>query len=302
MAIARRRQRRRNPVQEFQTNVQRVGQAPSYSQDLYSWLFMMKWRALFALFAAYFTLANVLFACFYLMAPRPGGITGAQPGSFVDAFFFSVQTFSTIGYGAMSPKGLFTNMVVTVESVVGMLSVALVTGIIFAKFARPSSGVVFTNKMVHNYRNKTPCLMFRVANARGSNIIEATLRVTVLLDDVTEEGERLRKLHDLSLMRSTSPILTMSWLVVHEIDENSPIYGMDQDALIQGDVRFIISMTGIDGTYAQSIHAYYMYYAENVVFDAKFVDVVFPQDDGTFKLDLRQFDDVVTKSVPRETA
>ena len=130
--------------------------------------------------------------------------------------------------------------------------------------------------------------MFRVANARGSEIIEASLRVTALKDDVTEEGERMRRLHDLKLMREVTPILTMSWLVIHEIDENSPLHGMDQEAILQGDVRFIVSMTGIDGTYAQNIHAFYMYYPESVVFNATFADVVFPQEDGTFQLDLRQ--------------
>ncbi|MEM6533662.1 MAG: ion channel [Myxococcota bacterium] len=262
-------------------------------RDVYAFILSMRWRNLFAAFLGVYVAINALFAGLFVL----GGpcIKGARTGSFVDAFFFSIQTLSTIGYGQMSPITNYAEVIVSIESFVGIVGVAVATGIIFTKFARPTSGMVFTEKAVVHHRHGVPSLVFRVANARGGEIVEASIRATALLDEETQEGHRMRRLHDLKLIRDVNPILLMSWTVVHPIDEDSPLYGLSEHDLHDQDVRFIMNVTGIDGTFMQSVYAYQLYLAADIVFEHTFADVVVPQDDiGTrFTLDMTRFNELV---------
>jgi inward rectifier potassium channel len=234
--------------------------------------------------------ANAFFATIYLILGD--SISGAEQGSFVDALAFSIQTMSTIGYGGMTPKGTWADVLVGVESLVGLLLLALATGIVFTRFARPTAGVIFSDKAILGTRDGQPCLMFRLANERGSDIVEASLRVTALMDEVTTEGHRMRRLHDLALLRGTTPLLLMSWLVVHPIDEESPLHGKSAQDLCREDIRFITNMTGIDGTFMQTVYAYHMYTAADIAQDVHFEDVITPLPDGRFELDLTKFHEV----------
>ncbi|HEU5059284.1 MAG TPA: ion channel, partial [Kofleriaceae bacterium] len=203
--------------------VVRIGEPHGILFDFYARLLRARWHRLIALFAGFYGLANALFASLYLLAGD--AIQNAEPGSFLDAFSFSVQTMATIGYGAMSPRGLAGNALVLVESFTGLLSLALATGIVFAKFARPRPGFLFSHRAVVGARNGVPCLMLRVANSRGADIADASIRVTALMSETTAEGEALRRFRDLALERDRTPLLLMSWLVIHPIDERSPLHG-----------------------------------------------------------------------------
>ena len=254
--------------------------------DVYAYLMRARWSTLLLLCAILYVLLNTSFALLYLGIGD--SINGAREGSFIDAFSFSVQTLSTIGYGAMSPRGI-GNVIVATEALTGIICLALTTGIVFNKFARPTSLVVFSRGMVVNQRNGVPHLSFRLANARGNEIVEASLTISVLLDDVTAEGERMRRLFDLKLERTTTPVFTMSWLVLHTIDEASPIHGMSDVDLVEHDARFIVSLTGLDSTFAQQVHARHMYFAKDVAFHKKFIDVVTRLPDGSLQIDLSRF-------------
>lgn len=257
--------------------------------DFYARLLRARWPQVILLFALVYGVGNALFAGLYLAAGD--AIQNARPGSFLDAFSFSVQTMATIGYGAMSPRGVAGNVLVLAESFVGLVALALATGIVFAKFARPRAGILFSRRAILAPRNGVPSLMLRLANGRGSDIADASVRVTALLSEVTREGEQLRRLHDLAVVRDRTPLLLMSWLVIHPIDEASPLHGLSETAW--KDVQIYANVTGIDGVYGQTVYAYHLYTPADVVRGGRFADVIRPLPDGRRELDLTKFHDVV---------
>jgi inward rectifier potassium channel len=271
------------------SRIVRLGTRQGFGDDLYHFLLVASWARVIGLVAAVYLGLNLVFACLY----TAGGDCVASATSFGDRFFFSVQTFSTIGYGVMAPKTPFASVVVTVEAFVGLIMVAMATGLMFAKFSRPTARVLFSDKMVIATRNGKPTLMLRMANERGNDVIEAAFRVTVLKAEVSAEGEAMRRLFDLPLVRSDTPLFTVSFTAFHVIDEASPIRGETLASLHEGQVRFIVTVTGLDGTFASTIHARHVYEAGDVVFDVRFVDVVSTLPDGRMLLDLTKFHDVV---------
>jgi inward rectifier potassium channel len=271
------------------SRIVRLGQRPGRRDDLYHFLLVASWGHVIALVAGVYLGVNLFFACVYTAS----GDCIANASSFADRFFFSVQTFSTIGYGVMAPKTGFASVVVTVEAFFGLILVAMATGLMFAKFSRPTSRVLFSDKMVIAKRNGKPTLMLRMANERGNDVIEAAFRVTVLKAEVSEEGESMRRLYDLALVRSDTPLFTVSFTAFHVIDEASPILGETAASLREGQVRFIVTVTGLDSTFATTIHARHVYDADAVVFGARFVDVVSTLPDGRMQLDFTKFHDVV---------
>jgi len=270
-------------------DVIRLGLPLSPLTDLYYHLMNGSWWLIFGILGAMYMLANLGFACLYML--QVDGIHAARSGSFVDAFSFSVQTLSTIGYGTLSPATGTVHALVTAEAMVGLLGTAIATGLIFAKFARPRAKVLFSKSMVMHWRNGLPVLAFRVGNARGNEIIEASLRVSALIPEVSHEGERMRRLIDLPLLRSTTPMFALTWSVIHEIGEESPLRGLDEEALARGQVRFIISMTGIDGTLSQMVHARHIYDHDDIRWWHRFVDIVDNAEDGRLRIDYQYFHD-----------
>jgi inward rectifier potassium channel len=271
-------------------NVVRVGLDRSYFDDLYHYLLVAQWSHLLGIIAGLYLGMNSLFAGLYLL----GGdvIAGAEPGSFRDAFFFSVQTLSTIGYGGMSPKGLYGCVVVTIEAFVGLLGVAMASGLMFSKFARPTSRVLFTTQMLIANRDGKPHLIFRIGNQRGNDVVEASIRITVGKQEVTAEGDRLRRLHDLKLTRSQQPLFALTWTVMHPIDEASPLYGETEESLRSSNTNFIIIFTGLDGTFASTVHARRLYSADDIVWGGHFADVTSVLPDGRLLLDFQRFDEI----------
>jgi inward rectifier potassium channel len=273
---------------DLRDSIVRAGQRPLFLRDLYALLLATRWRYLILLCAAAYALTNAVFAAIYLAIGDC--IVGAEPGSFMDAFSFSVQTLATIGYGVMSPHGTWGHLLVSVESLTGLLGFAVVTGIIFSKFARPTAGVIFSRPAIIGIRNGEPHLIFRVANERGSDIIQASMHVAVLMDDVSREGQSLRRFYDLTLERSATPLLLMSWQVMHRIDDKSPLHGKTSEDFHKGNIRIMASLTGVDGTFNQVVHTYHQYAPDDIVCGAEFADVITPLPGGRFQLDLSKFD------------
>jgi inward rectifier potassium channel len=271
--------------------VRAVGRPWEPQKDIYHFLLGRSWFAFFCAVALGFLTANAMFAVVYMS--QPGGISGARPGSFEDAFFFSVQTMATIGYGAMSPVTRFAHIIVTVEALVGILTVALVTGITFSKFSRPSARIVFSEKMVIAPRNGVPHLMFRLANWRQNQVLEAQLRLILLVTERTLEGETLRRPHELPLVRERNALFSLTWLAMHKIDEHSPFFGPDAlPRLRAAGAQIFASLYGVDETVGQNIHARYPYTLDDIVGDARFVDLLVDLPDGTRQLDYRVFHDI----------
>jgi inward rectifier potassium channel len=276
-------------------DVVRVGGRRGHLDDLYHFLLKASWARVIGLVASLYLVFNVLFAGLYLLGGRVAGdcIAGAEHGSFSDAFFFSVQTFSTIGYGTMSPKNGLGSAIVTLEAFFGLVAVAMATGLMFAKFSRPTSRVLFSDKMVIAPRDGKPTLMFRVANERGNDVIEAAFKLTVLKPEISAEGERMRRLHDVRLVRGDTPLFTLAFQGMHTLDETSPLHGMTHEQMCADQIRFILTVTGLDSTFASTIHARYVYYATDIVPGVRFADVIENRDDGKLVIDLGKFHDVV---------
>jgi len=258
--------------------------------DLYHRLFTITWPQFFGLFGGIYIFFNLIFAAIYTI--DPGGIANAHPGSFGDAFFFSVQTMATVGFGDMHPQDLFTNIVVTIEVLLGIVTIAIATALIFSRFSRATARVMFSDIAVVAPYDGVPTLMFRAANRRRNQILEAQVNVSVLRDEITAEGKEMRRFHDLALARARTPIFSLSWTVMHPILAGSPLFGATPESLAAQDARIIVTMTGLDETFSATIHARHVYSQEAIVWNHRFVDILGESDDGVPTLDYRRFNQV----------
>ena len=207
-------------------------------------------------------------------------------------FYFSIQTLSTVGYGSMYPQTLYAQILVTIEVLFGLVLLAILTGLMFARFSKPTAKVIFSHNVVICPYNGVPTLMFRTANRRDNRIVEAQIQVTLLRHEVSREGHHLRRFYNLNLVRSQSPIFALSWLVMHPIDPNSPLYQATAHSLSRGHVEIWITLTGLDETFAQTVHARHTYYVEDFLWDMAFVDIFHQTPDGHTCIDLKDFHQV----------
>lgn len=258
-------------------------------EDLYHFLVTTSWPALIGLIAAAFTLANLLFATGYYFDQ---GIENAHSGSFADMFFFSVQTMATIGYGKMEPVTLFSNILVSIEALTGLLALALMTGLVFSKFSRPTARVRFSRKVVIGPRDGANSLMIRAANLRANRIVEADMHVVLARQEVTVEGDTIRRLYDLPMTRSRSAMFALSWTAVHPISTGSPLFGQTRESLANCAAEIIVSIIGLDETFSQTVHARHTYELDEIVWGARFADVLVLHPDGSRSVDYTRFDDV----------
>lgn len=272
--------------------VVRIGQRRTPLEDFYHWILTRTWLQFFAVVGGVFVLLNTLFALAYMAFP--GAIANLPAGSFEDAFYFSVQTLATIGYGVMSPATRAGHLLVAFEAVTGMVCVALMTGITFAKFARPTARVMFADKMVVTPRGGVPHLMLRMANWRGNQMIDAQLKLFLLLTETTPEGETMRIPVDLKLVRERTNLFILTWMPMHLIDESSPLYGPDaMERLRAKRCEIYVSLTGYDETIAQTVNARCSYSLDDIVWNVRFADMMSVREDGTRELDYHNFHEVV---------
>lgn len=260
----------------------RVGVPLSRFNDAFHFLMRVNWWILLAITFGAYCAANLFFALLYLL--DPGGVEGMRPNLF-EALWFSVQTMATIGYGGMVPTSFYTNAVVFVESFVGMAGVAIGTGVLFARMSRPTAKVAFSETMVVHRRDGVPTLMLRMANERSNQIVEARMTLSVLVDEVTMEGDRMRRLRSLRLERSTSPLFTLSWSAFHRIDRDSPLYALDGGPTDKRVLAYIVTFAGLDDTYSQTVHARTTYSPTQVRIGARFVDMITDLGENRLQID-----------------
>jgi inward rectifier potassium channel len=258
-----------------------------YWQEPYYLLITVSWSGFFILTTLSYIAVNALFAVGYLL----GGdcIENATAGSFGDAFFFSVQSITSIGYGAMYPTTTYANIVVTLEAFIGILGIAMITGLAFAKFAQPTAKVMFSQVATVSNYNGIPTLMFRAANQRLNQIIEAEVRLYLMRDEVSAEGKYMRRFYLLKLLRDRTPRFSLSWTVMHPIDEDSPLWKATSESLAQTRSMLVVSFTGIDETVSQPLHAPYHYGANDILWQHYFADIIHPTSQGNFYIDYSNF-------------
>jgi len=284
------RKQRFDIVSNRRFDVVRKGIPHSKWRDPYHLLLTLNWSWFIGLTAASYIVANALFALLYLA----GGdcIQNARPGYFSDAFFFSVQTMASIGYGAMYPKTDYANVLVTIEALVGLMGLAMGTGLMFARFSRPTARVLFSGVAIIAPLNGVPTLMFRAANERRNQILEAQMGVSLLRNEVTAEGESMRRFYDLKLLRSQTRNFSLTWTVMHQIDESSPLYGETPESLAETETDIVITLTGLDETVSQTVHARHYYMTEEILWNMRFVDILSRKSDGRRMIDYTRFHNV----------
>lgn len=257
------------------------------AKDAYHFLRTATWTRITLLFGGLFLVVNLVFAAVLYL----GGAEVMNAHGFLDDFWFSVQTLATIGYGYLAPADTLANAVVTVESFVGIALTAVITGVFFARFATPYAKVIFSRVAIIGDHDGKRTLMFRMANARATAIVEANCHVYVSRDEVLAGGEPMRRIYDLPLRRATSPIFSLSWLVTHTVDATSPIADLTPETLAAANLNIIVTFQGIDDRLAATVHTRYAYNADDIVFDRRFADI-FRTDPETGKryLDFENFD------------
>lgn len=262
--------------------------------DIYHSILSLTWSRFFVITIVIYFLINLLFGfCYFLMGPEGLSGIGSNFGLrfFEECFFFSVQTFSTIGYGRVSPVGFFHNVLVAIEAFIGMLSISVMSGLLFVRFARPSAKIKFSDQALITQHRGQRCLIFRMANSRLNRIVEASVSMSVMLSSKTPEGEILRVQHDLPLIRGRSLFFALSWTVAHVIDDKSPLYQKTQKELEAMDAEIIVSVMGHDETFAQTIHARYSYIPSELVEDRQFADMIV-RTGQNLKIDLAKISDL----------
>ncbi len=278
----------RTPEPSYQIHVVGAPRQP-WLRDQYHFFLRLTWPRALASLVALYVAVNALFALAYLVV---GGVAGARPGSYFDAFSFSVQTLGTIGYGAMYPRTVAAQALVMAESVAGLLVTALATGLVFAKFSQPGGRIAFARHAAIAPMDGVPTLMFRVGNERGNLIVEAQVRVVIVRTVKTREGVTFYRMEDLPLRRDRSPAMNRSWTVMHVIDGASPLKGATPETLARDEVEFLVSLVGVDDTSYQPVHARKTYEHGHVAWGARHADVLSERDDGHLVLDVSRFHDL----------
>lgn len=265
-----------------------VGAQSSLLRDFYHALLQLPWWVTILCISTVFVVANALFALAYLAS---GGIAHAAPGSFADAFFFSVQTMGTIGYGNLYPDSRLANLLVVIESITGLTLIALATGLVFAKFSRSTARLLFTPEAVISPVNGTPTLMFRMGNQRGNQIVDAQIRVVLVRTEHRLEGGTFYRMFDLKLQRDRALSLSRSWSVLHPIDEESPLWGRTPASFKTEESELQVMVVGLDDVTMQTVHAGHRYFTHQVIWGARHVDILSEAPDGALELDLRRISD-----------
>lgn len=275
--------RRRLVNHDGSFNVVREGLNPLSSLSLYHWLLTISWPRFLGFVTACYLAVNAVFAVAFLLC-GPDALQSTAAGTFNNqpfyrAFFFSVDTFATIGYGNIIPVGVAANTLVTVEALLNILGIALATGVIFARFSRPSANILYSrNAIVAPYRDMT-ALEFRIANARSSQLIDVGVQV-ILTKMESIDGSRVRKFYDLELERQRVVFFALSWTVVHPIGPASPMRGLTRQDLIDADAEFLILLTGTDETISQSVHSRSSYKADEILWNVRFTNMFIRATDG----------------------
>jgi inward rectifier potassium channel len=253
-------------------------------RDPYHVAVTLTWpQFMLALFGLYLAV-NLLFAALYTASP--GSLTNARSYNFLDAFFFSFETLATVGYGEMYPGSLYGHIVASAEIISGLAFTAILTGLTFVRFSRPKAKFIFADQVVVTRHNNVDTLMLRIGNGRPGVLADARVRLNVLIGEISAEGKSFRRTHELHLARQHLPILPLAWTVMHVVNEESPLYAMDEDALANGDIRLYVTMEARDPSLGAMVYDSRDYIAKDFAFGMHYADAIEPDEQGLLVLDL----------------
>jgi inward rectifier potassium channel len=258
-------------------------------RDAYQWLLGLTWPQFSAFVGAIYISLNVLFAAFY--AIEGDCVAGMRTGSFLDAFFFSVQTLATVGYGNMYPSNLYGDIVTTIEIISGIFLLAVITGLIFIRFSRPAAHIIFSKSIVIAPLNGRPTLMLRIGNLHHRSMVEAEFRIAFNRDEPLLEGGDFRHFYNLKLQFDRLPTFPAALTLRHVIDEQSPLYGATPETLETSRVVLIASVVGIDPVIPAAVQTQQDYIWRDIRFGERFVEIYTDHGDGRLTVDYGRLHD-----------
>jgi inward rectifier potassium channel len=245
-------------------------------KDLYHYFFSLSWSKFFINIASIYIFINVIFGGLYFINGvdilNEGHSTAWQ--RFGHCFFLSIENLSAVEYGRVGHLSAGVHALMTIQAFLGILTLAVITGLFYARFSRATARIIFSNKAIVGTHNGKPCLFFRIANERLNQIAEAHMTLHMTKNEISLEGEHTRKFYDLKLEREYSPLFALSWTVRHYIDEKSPLYGMTPEKMRELQVGILASVTGIDETFFQPIIARHAYSPDDIVYNRRFKDII----------------------------
>lgn len=268
------------------SHIKKIGTHEKWTQDIYHRLLICSWPRFFLIYLVLFLVFNLFFASCYWI--NPNSVSGSE-NSFWHCFVFSVQTFTTVGYGVFHPGTDYSHFLVITELILSVFVTAVLTGLIFAKFSRPSARIIFSNNILINTFEGKRTLMLRMGNLRGNQIAEAQVRMVMLKNFKTAEGQSIRRQIDLKLTRDVSLFFALTWSIMHVIDESSPLYNVKESDFKAENIEFAISVIGYDSTFSQTIHANVIYSPEDIAFDRYFADVFNIKDNTVISINYDKF-------------
>jgi inward rectifier potassium channel len=279
-------------------NVRKTGLGFAESFNFYHYLVTVSWTKFILIVAAGYVVLNMVFAFIYYLAGLDHlmGIMGKSGfDKFMEAFFFSAQSFTTVGYGRVSPEGMVTNIVAAFEALIGLLSLALATGLLYGRFSRPIPKIIYSkNALIAPYKGITG-FMFRISNKQKSQMVDVEVRVMLSIFENTN-GSKARQFYNLKLEYSSINFFPTLWTVNHPIEKDSPLYGMTETALKAGQAEFLVLLKGFDDTFSQTVHHRYSYTADEVVWGRKFVNIYGVDDYGNGTVALERINSYETVS------
>ena len=263
--------------------------SPRGFRDVFKYLTEISWAKFFLILFAGYIVMNLFFTLLYLCCgfENISGIDPANGPEFLQAFYFSVQTFTTVGYGAMSPTGPSAQTVAAVEAFVGFLSFALATGLLYGRFSRPTSKLIFSDKILYSKYKDGHSLKLKMVNQRDSVLLDVEARLTMSYDEPLPDGHVNKRYYRLPLEISTVQLMPFSWTLVHKIDEESPLWNMPKEELMSKDPEFFVLVKGFTEVFGQDIHSRKSYQKEDMEWNKNFQKIFKPNDNGVIEMDVR---------------
>jgi inward rectifier potassium channel len=261
--------------------IETLGLSQGFWTDLYHRAMTVHWPVFFGSAAVLFVTLNAVFGFLYWLGHA--------------YFYFSIETLATVGYGDMHPQTDYGHLIATVEIFTGMSFLAVMTGLIFARFSRPRARFVFASTAVISRHEGRQALMIRTANARHNTISRANARLWLIRAERSKEGDQLRRFYELKLDRSEHPMFVLSWMLFHIIDKESPLHEATASDLEEGDALLVLNVGGLDDSSAQQLYARHVYSWRDIRWQHRYKDITSVSPQGRFLLDYTKFNDVVAE-------
>lgn len=241
-------------------------------RDPYHLAVSLSWPAFVIALVGLWLIINLIFATLYIFDPT--GVANARPGVFGDVFFFSIETLATVGYGVLAPASTYAHVISALEILTGTAFTAIVTGLVFVRFSRPKAKILFASHAVITRHNGHPTFMVRIVNGRSTPMTGANARLFALVAETTEEGHALRRIHDMPLEQSFLPLFVMPWTVMHRIDQDSPLHGLNSQALQGNNLRLFVTVEAMDCVLSSNVQDMKDYSPEQIRFGMRYADAI----------------------------